>query len=82
MCKASKYFAGPVDPSDILSWRCGLIYFVYFLFQVLDELEDGVSEGGNIVDYHGCDFFPERWFSIVFVLRTEIKVLATRLEQR
>ncbi|KAK7802536.1 hypothetical protein U0070_027067 [Myodes glareolus] len=20
-----------------------------------------MSEGGVIVDYHGCDFFPERW---------------------
>ncbi|KAI1239619.1 Adenylate kinase isoenzyme 6, partial [Lamprotornis superbus] len=39
--------------------------------QVVDELEDRMSQGGVIVDYHGCDFFPERWFHIVFVLRTE-----------
>ncbi|KAL2488856.1 Adenylate kinase isoenzyme 6-like protein [Forsythia ovata] len=29
---------------------------------VCDELEDLMEEGGNIVDYHGGDFFPERWF--------------------
>ncbi|KAH7862643.1 hypothetical protein Vadar_007552 [Vaccinium darrowii] len=29
---------------------------------VCDELEEMMEEGGNIVDYHGCDFFPERWF--------------------
>jgi adenylate kinase len=28
--------------------------------QVLDTLEDELAEGGAIVDYHGCDFFPER----------------------
>ena len=33
---------------------------------------------GNV----GCDFFPERWFDIVFVLRTNNTVLYERLEQR
>jgi hypothetical protein len=28
--------------------------------QVVDALEDVVSAGGCIVDYHSCDFFPER----------------------
>ena len=41
-----------------------------------------MTEGGNIVDYHGCDFFPERWFDIVFVLRTDNTVLYSRLEKR
>lgn len=53
-----------------------------FLVQVIDELEDRMSEGGVIVDYHGCDFFPERWFHIVFVLRTENSFLYDRLESR
>lgn len=48
----------------------------------MDELEDQMCEGGNIVDYHGCDFFPERWFDIVFVLRTNNTVLYQRLEHR
>ncbi|KAH3837493.1 adenylate kinase isoenzyme 6-like [Dreissena polymorpha] len=50
--------------------------------QVLDELEDQMSSGGNIVDYHGCDFFPERWFDIVFVMRTDNTILYNRLEHR
>ncbi|KAM8792952.1 adenylate kinase isoenzyme 6 [Eudromia elegans] len=49
---------------------------------VIDELEDKMNEGGVIIDYHGCDFFPERWFHIVFVLRTENSVLYDRLESR
>lgn len=28
--------------------------------QVCDALEDQMCEGNNLVDYHGCDFFPER----------------------
>ena len=51
-------------------------------WQVVDELEDQMCEGGNIVDYHGCEFFPERWFDIVFVLRTNNTALYERLEQR
>jgi adenylate kinase len=50
--------------------------------RVIDELEDRMSQGGNIVDYHGCEFFPERWFDIVFVLRTDNSILYKRLEQR
>lgn len=50
--------------------------------QVVDELEDKMTEGGVIVDYHGCDFFPQRWFDIVFVLRTDNTQLYTRLESR
>ncbi|KAL8089812.1 adenylate kinase isoenzyme 6 homolog [Apium graveolens] len=49
---------------------------------VCDELEDMMDEGGNIVDYHGCDFFPERWFDRVVVLQTENSVLFDRLSRR
>ena len=62
----------------LLSCFCLFVY----LLQVIDELEDQMSEGGNIVDYHGCDFFPERWFDIVFVLRTNNTILYERLEKR
>ncbi|KAK4440772.1 Adenylate kinase isoenzyme 6 [Sesamum alatum] len=30
---------------------------------VCDELEDLMEEGGNILDHHGCDFFPERVYT-------------------
>ncbi|XP_073312429.1 adenylate kinase isoenzyme 6 homolog [Primulina huaijiensis] len=49
---------------------------------VCDELEDLMEEGGNIVDHHGCDFFPERWFDRVVVLQTENSVLYDRLTKR
>uniref|UniRef100_A0A673GPD7 Adenylate kinase isoenzyme 6 n=1 Tax=Sinocyclocheilus rhinocerous TaxID=307959 RepID=A0A673GPD7_9TELE len=50
--------------------------------RVVDELEDKMGNGGVIIDYHGCDFFPERWFHIVFVLRTDNTSLYNRLESR
>ncbi|KAK7503538.1 hypothetical protein BaRGS_00005077 [Batillaria attramentaria] len=50
--------------------------------RVVDEMEEDMSQGGNVVDYHGCDFFPERWFDIVFVLRTDNSILYDRLQQR
>ncbi|ELV10310.1 Adenylate kinase isoenzyme 6 [Tupaia chinensis] len=50
--------------------------------RVVDELENQMKEGGVIVDYHGCDFFPERWFDVVFVLRTDNNILYKRLETR
>ncbi len=34
------------------------------------------------MDYHGCEFFPERWFDLVIVLQTDNTVLYERLEKR
>eukprot|EP00794_Sanderia_malayensis_P009537 gene9537-10524_t len=50
--------------------------------RVVDEIDNYISDGGYIVDYHGCDFFPERWFDIVFVLRTDNTILFDRLAER
>ncbi|WCJ41069.1 hypothetical protein M5689_021957 [Euphorbia peplus] len=49
---------------------------------VCDELEDIMEQGGNIVDHHGCDFFPERWFDRVVVLQTDNTILYDRLSKR
>ncbi|KAI3791950.1 hypothetical protein L2E82_05816 [Cichorium intybus] len=49
---------------------------------VCDELEEIMEGGGNIVDHHGCDFFPERWFDRVVVLQTENSILYDRLSKR
>lgn len=65
-----------------VSPRCFKADCFITLFQVVDELEDKMGDGGVIVDYHGCDFFPERWFQIVFVLRTDNTNLYSRLEGR
>ena len=45
-------------------------------------LEDMVGEGGKILDYHGCDFFPERWIDIVIVLTAKNDLLYDRLAAR
>jgi adenylate kinase len=50
--------------------------------KVVDELEDVVSSGGNVVDFHTCDFFPERWFDLVVVLRANNTVLYDRLKDK
>ena len=34
------------------------------------------------MEYHGCSFFPERWFDIVFVTRADNTILYNRLEER
>ena len=47
-----------------------------------DEIEDAMDEGGNIVDFHSIDFFPERWFDLVLVLRTDNTILYDRLKGR
>lgn len=41
-----------------------------------------MSEGGNVAEYHSCEFFPERWFSAVFVVRCDTNILFKRLEDR
>jgi adenylate kinase len=49
---------------------------------LLDDLEPQVAAGGLIVDYHVTDFFPERFFDVVFVLRTDNTSLHDRLKAR
>lgn len=43
--------------------------------KVVDALEEELSAGGCLVDYHGCDFFPERWFDLVIVLQVRQRFL-------
>ncbi|XP_063548302.1 adenylate kinase isoenzyme 6 [Cydia strobilella] len=50
--------------------------------KLLDMMEGLMAKSGNIVDYHGCDFFPERWFDAVFVIRTSNTILYDRLSTR
>lgn len=50
--------------------------------KLLDGLEGMMGVGGNIVDYHSCNLFPERWFDIVFVLRIDNTTLYDRLAAR
>lgn len=41
-----------------------------------------MAEGGVIIDFHTVDFFPERFFDLVLVLRTDNTVLYDRLASR
>ena len=43
--------------------------------KLLDIMEEMQTDGGCIVDYHSCEFFPERWFELVIVLSTTTEVL-------
>jgi adenylate kinase len=50
--------------------------------QLLDEMETLLASGGNIVDFHSSELFPERWFDVVLVLRADNAVLFDRLAAR
>ena len=50
--------------------------------KLCDVMEPILAEGGCIVDFHSPEFFPERWFELVLVLRTNTEVLFDRLENR
>ena len=45
-------------------------------------LHSVMAQGGAVVEYHGADLFPERWFDLVLVLRSDNSVLYSRLESR
>ena len=50
---------------------------------VCDELEPLMSgRGGIILEFHSCDFFPERWFQLVVLLRCDNTNLYDRLKER
>ncbi len=47
---------------------------------VCDELEPLMSQrGGIILEFHSCDFFPERWFDLIVLLRCDNTALFDRL---
>lgn len=50
--------------------------------KIVDELEGTMSSGGVVLEHHSVDFFPERWFDLVLVLRTDNTILFDRLTLR
>lgn len=53
--------------------------------RLLDWMEEKLSAHRNkgfIVEYHSSQLFPERWFDLVIVLRTDTKTLYQRLAKR
>lgn len=45
-------------------------------------MEPQMERGGNIVEYHCCELFPERWFQAVYVVQCNNTILYDRLEKR
>lgn len=41
-----------------------------------------MADGGVLVDYHSSEFFPERWFDLVLVIRASNTILYDRLTAR
>jgi len=50
--------------------------------RLLDCIENDLEEGGQIIDWHACDFFPPSMIDLVCVIRCENKLLYDRLKAR
>lgn len=50
--------------------------------KLLDEIEPQLEEGGNVIDWHVCEIFPERLIDLVVVLRVDSELLYDRLKAR
>src|SRR3990167_2686802 len=55
---------------------------IFDIDKLVDLLETFIPQGGYVVDFHSSDFFPERYFDLVVILRCENSVLYKRLEAR
>ena len=44
--------------------------------------DDGIRDGGRIIDWHACDLFPQSWIDLVVVLRVDSTNLYDRLKAR
>ena len=49
---------------------------------VCDALEAGIHNGGNIIDFHSCGFFPRDWFNLIVLLRATNTNIYDRLTER
>ena len=50
--------------------------------KLCDAMEAMVAEGGCLVDFHSPEVFPDRWFELVLVLRSDTEILFDRLTAR
>lgn len=68
------------------SWL--ITYDELYKCPILDEeklisgMEYDIKCGKNVVDYHSCSVFPENWFDLIIVLRTDPDVLFDRLKHK
>eukprot|EP00978_Attheya_sp_CCMP212_P015471 scaffold39928_cov45-Attheya_sp.AAC.3 len=52
------------------------------LLDLMEPMMEEAAAVGVVADYHSVEFFPERWFDLVVVLRTNTNVLFDRLTER
>jgi len=50
--------------------------------QLLDAIEPDLEAGGQIIDWHACDLFPESLIDLVVVVRCNSTLLYDRLQGR
>lgn len=50
--------------------------------KLCDALEPMLEQGGIVIDWHACDWLPERLVDLVIVLKTDNGILYDRLEKR
>ena len=48
----------------------------------MDQMEEKMAQGNIIVEHHDPSMFPERWFSLVIVLRCTTESVFDRLTAR
>lgn len=49
---------------------------------VCDALEPSIQQGGLIIDFHSCAFFPRDWFNLIILLRATNTNIYDRLTER
>ena len=80
LCALTSTLNMPLPLRVLMTWL--LLLSISIRPQLLDELEPQLGAGGTVVEFHTVDFFPERWFNLVLVLRTNNTVLYDRLVAR
>jgi len=50
--------------------------------KLIDVIESDLEAGGNIIDWHACDCFPEELIDLVVVVRASTTILYDRLQSR
>ena len=84
LCRLNHIQVGQIVKEKSLHFGKDQVYDSFIIDEdaVVDELDPIMEKGGNIVDHHGCDFFPESWFDLILCLTTDNSILYKRLEDR
>jgi len=50
--------------------------------KLIDAIESDLEAGGNIIDWHACDCFPDEFIDLIIVVRASTSILYDRLKAR